>query len=86
VAAEAIASGRWVVASAVGGLPSIVTDGVNGTLVADGEFAAALAAVPEYDPAAVAATADRFGVERHRMGMAATWQRVLARRGRGASS
>ena len=42
VAAEAIASGRWVVAAAVGGLMEIVTDGVNGTLVEDGEFEAAL--------------------------------------------
>ncbi len=33
VAAEAIASGRWVVARAVGGLREIVTDGENGFLV-----------------------------------------------------
>jgi glycosyltransferase involved in cell wall biosynthesis len=79
VAAEAIAAGRWVVASAVGGLVEIVTDGVNGTLVADGNFQAALAAVPDYDPFDVAATAKRFGVERHWAGMASVWERVLAR-------
>jgi glycosyltransferase involved in cell wall biosynthesis len=79
VAAEAIAAGRWVVASAVGGLVEIVTDGVNGTLVADGNFQAALAAVPDYDPFDVAATAKRFGVEGHWAGMASVWERVLAR-------
>jgi glycosyltransferase involved in cell wall biosynthesis len=81
VAAEAIASGRWVVAAAVGGLPDIVTDGVSGTLVRDGDYERALAAVPDYDPAAVAATAERFAVERHWAGMARVWEEVLARRG-----
>ncbi|HUG95046.1 MAG TPA: glycosyltransferase [Pleomorphomonadaceae bacterium] len=84
VAAEAIASGRWVVASAVGGLTDIVTDGVTGTLVHDGDFAEALARVPDYDPAAVAADAQRFSVERHRAGMRAIWQRVLSGRQRPA--
>ena len=56
VAVEAIASGRWVVARAVGGLRDIVIDGVNGTLVADGDFAGALARVPDYDPYEVART------------------------------
>jgi glycosyltransferase involved in cell wall biosynthesis len=42
VATEAIASGRWVVARAVGGLTEIVTEGVNGSLVQDGDFEAAL--------------------------------------------
>ncbi len=50
VAVEAIASGRWVVAAAVGGLPDIVIDGVNGTLVSDGDYEGALARVPDYDP------------------------------------
>lgn len=79
-AAEAIAAGRWVVAADVGGLRSVVTDGVNGTLVADGDYAAALARVPDYDPAAVAATAARFDVGEQRRAMAAAWERVLARR------
>jgi glycosyltransferase involved in cell wall biosynthesis len=83
VAAEAIASGRWVVAAAVGGLPDIITDGVSGTLVRDGDYERALSAVPDYDPEAVAATAERFAVERHWAGMARVWEEVLARR-RGA--
>jgi len=78
VAAEAIASGRWVVASAVGGLTDIVTDGVTGTLVRDGDFSGALARVPDYDPVTVASDAERFSVERHRAGMQAVWRRVLA--------
>lgn len=80
VAAEAIASGRWVVARAVGGLLDIVTDGVNGTLVADGDFAGALARVPDYDPAGVAATAGRFVIEGSRAGIADLWNGVLERR------
>jgi glycosyltransferase involved in cell wall biosynthesis len=80
VAAEAIASGRWVVASAAGGLTDIVTDGVTGTLVRDGDYSGALARVPDYDPIAVAADADRFSVERYRAGMRAVWERVLSGR------
>jgi D-inositol-3-phosphate glycosyltransferase len=84
-AAEAIASGRWVVARAVGGLRDVVEPGVSGTLVErDDEFAAALASVPDYDPDQVARSAARFSVERHRAGMASVWARVLERRaGRG---
>jgi glycosyltransferase involved in cell wall biosynthesis len=81
VAAEAIASGRWVVARGVGGLLDIVTDGVNGTLVFDGDFAGALARVPDYDPATVASTADRFSIAEHRRRMAEIWSAVLERRG-----
>jgi glycosyltransferase involved in cell wall biosynthesis len=81
VAAEAIASGRWVVARAVGGLRDIVTDGVNGTLVSDDDFVGALARVPDYDPAALAFTAHLFTIEQHRAGMAEIWNRVLAGRG-----
>lgn len=81
VAAEAIASGRWVVASAVGGLLDIVTDGVNGTLVADGDFAGALARVPNHDPVTLASTAGAFAIGKQRERMAEVWDRVLAGRG-----
>ena len=51
VAVEAIASGRWVVASGVGGLRDIVMDGVNGgPWWADGDFAGALVRVPGLRP------------------------------------
>jgi glycosyltransferase involved in cell wall biosynthesis len=80
VAAEAIAAGRWVVASATGGLLEVVRDGVNGTLVSDGDFAGALARVPDYDPAAVAATATRFGIDESRAVIAELWRGLLARR------
>ena len=79
-AAEAIAAGRWVVAADVGGLRTVVRDGINGTLVADGAWAAALALVPDYDPAAVAATAGRFDVAEQRRAMRDAWAGVLARR------
>jgi glycosyltransferase involved in cell wall biosynthesis len=76
VAVEAIASGRWVVASAVGGLPDIVRDGVNGTLVTDGDFAGALARVPDYDPHRIAATVEHFSLERWQAALADTWDEV----------
>jgi glycosyltransferase involved in cell wall biosynthesis len=80
VAVEAIASGRWVVASAVGGLRDIVTDGVNGTLVDDGDFAGALARVPDYDPHAVARTAERFSLAAWQAALDRIWREVLAER------
>jgi len=83
VAAEAIASGRWVVARAVGGLPEVVTDGVNGFLAnTDEELEEALDRIPAYDPEVVAATASRFDVERYRSGLAAVWADVLEARRR----
>lgn len=76
VAVEAIASGRWVVVSDVGGLRDIVIDGINGTIVADGDFAGALARVPDYDPFAIARTVERFSLERWQRGMADIWDEV----------
>jgi glycosyltransferase involved in cell wall biosynthesis len=85
-AVEGIASGRWVVARAVGGLPEVVADGVNGFLAStDEELAEALTRVPDYDPEVVAATADRFSIERQWAGMSAVWNRVLEARRREAN-
>lgn len=80
-AAEAIAAGRWVVAGATGGLVEVVTEGINGTLVSDGDFATALSQVPDYDPEAVAATAGRFRIEESRRAIAEVWARVVRARG-----
>lgn len=49
VAAEAAASGRAVVASATGGLPDVVADGVNGVLVPPGDVDALAAALRDID-------------------------------------
>jgi glycosyltransferase involved in cell wall biosynthesis len=76
VAVEAVASGRWVVASAVGGLPDIVQDGVNGTLVTDGDFAGALARVPDYDPFTIAPTVERYSLAAWKEAMARIWEEV----------
>jgi glycosyltransferase involved in cell wall biosynthesis len=76
VAVEAIASGRWVVAGAVGGLRDIIQDGVNGTLVTDGDYAGALARVPEYDPFAIAQTVERYSLARWQEAMDHLWDEV----------
>ena len=76
VAVEAIASGRWVVATDVGGLRDIVVDGVNGTLVADGDFGSAIARVPDYDPVAIARTVERFSLARGQAELAEVWDEV----------
>jgi glycosyltransferase involved in cell wall biosynthesis len=83
VAAEAIASGRWVVARAVGGLLDIVEDGVTGTLVhGDAEFPTAIASVPDYDPDTVAAHASRFAIGRANEASSAVWRTLIERSGR----
>ena len=51
VAAEALAAGRAVVGTRVGGLPDLVTDGVTGTLVTPEDVAALAAALRSTDPA-----------------------------------
>lgn len=76
VAVEAIASGRWVVASAVGGLRDIVVDGVNGTLVSDGDFAGAVSGVPDYDPFAIARSVDRYSLAGWQAAMARLWDEL----------
>lgn len=81
VAVEAIASGRWVVASDVGGLRDIVIDGVNGTLVRDGDFAGALRRVPDYEPKAIARTMERFDLGQWQAALDRVWSDVLAARG-----
>jgi len=79
VAVEGIASGRWVVARDVGGLRDIIIDGVNGTLVADGDFAGALACVPKYDPHEIARTVRHFSVERWQAELDVIWRGVIAK-------
>lgn len=51
VAAEALAAGRAVVGTRVGGLPDLVTDGVTGALVEPGDPDALAAALRDTDPA-----------------------------------
>lgn len=81
VAAEAIASGRWVVARAVGGLREIVTNGVNGFLVdREDDLPSALQRVPDYEPGTVAASAARFSLATHQEGLRRVWATVLSRR------
>ena len=83
VAAEAIGSGRWVVARDIGGLREIIEPGVNGTLVADEDWAGALADVRNYDPYAVAATVQRYSLRSWQSRMAEAWNRLLAERSEG---
>jgi D-inositol-3-phosphate glycosyltransferase len=81
VAAEAIASGRWVVARAVGGLRDVVTHGENGFLVErEEDLEPALGRVPDYQPSKVAASAKRFSLVAHRSGLRGVWTSVLSRR------
>jgi hypothetical protein len=54
-----------------------VIDGVNGTLVTDGDFAGALARVPDYEPEAVARTVERFSLVRWQEAMAQVWDDAL---------
>ncbi len=65
--AEALAMGRPVVAKAFGGALDVVRDGVDGTLVRDGDFAAAIekTAKMQFDGAAARRSVlDRFSFDR----------------------
>jgi hypothetical protein len=59
-------------------LREIVTDGINGFLVRDGDFAGAISRVPDYDPFAVAATAQKYSATRIAEKMNRVWDRLLA--------
>jgi glycosyltransferase involved in cell wall biosynthesis len=80
VAAEAIASGRWVVGANVDGLREIIVDGINGTLVDGDDFRSAVESVPNYDPFKIAKTVDRLSLVAHQDGMARVWADVWARK------
>ncbi len=78
VVLEALASGRGVVASRVGGIPELITSGVNGVLVPPGDadaLAAGLAAALDraWDPAAQRASVEQLSHE----GVAAAYREVL---------
>jgi glycosyltransferase involved in cell wall biosynthesis len=79
VAVEAIASGRWVVANDVGGLRDIIVDGVNGTLVRDGDYRSAIARVPDYDPFVIAGTVESFSLVRWQEEMERVWSSLDGR-------
>lgn len=73
-AIEALAAARPVIAFAVGGLPEVVADGVNGRLVPPGDWEAFANAILETlrDPGrrfsyarGAASSAERFGLEAH---------------------
>jgi glycosyltransferase involved in cell wall biosynthesis len=81
VAAEAIASGRWVVAADIDGLREIIIDGVNGFLVGDANYRGALSRVPDYDPFEIARTVERFSLAHHRQAMDAVWSALWDKAG-----
>ena len=86
-AIEALAAARPVIAFAVGGLPEVVVDGLNGRLVRPGDFQAFAGAILEtlrdtgrrfsYARGAVS-SAQRFGLERHVQRLVDCYRMALA--------
>ena len=90
VAIEAIAAGRPVVATRVGGVPDVVEDGIDGALVAVGDVDAIAGALERIagDPRARrlpddrrARTVDRYRVERLVDDIDALYRELLSERG-----
>lgn len=89
VAAEALACGRAVVASAVGGLPQVVTDGVTGTLVAAEDVTALADALRACDPTlgkAGPTSVDWIAADRIGAASLDLYRSVIATRAGGASA
>ena len=59
-----------------------MTDGVNGTLVEDGDFKRAIDAVPDYDPQILGETGRRFDVIDERRAFASLWSDLIAHKNR----
>jgi glycosyltransferase involved in cell wall biosynthesis len=88
---EALASGRPVIASAVGGLPDLVRDGETGVLVAPGDSIALAAAITRLSgdeplqrrlARAGRALAADYTMDRHAEAIAAAYREAVARAGR----
>lgn len=81
VAAEAMASGKAVIASSVGGLPELITHGVTGCLVPPGEPSALAAAVEQLArcPASCRQLGSAAREEAERRFAPAAWEETMRR-------